>query len=184
MPRDSKKDHRPPPRRVWEENDVTELVAYLDYCLERGIDFESTVIGHMRNATGKDFSAKQISRRLNIECTKWGREGLGTVQDLLSEGSTFLVGYTEDDREDIREAISRMEPPADPYRLRSTSSVSTSRSRTMSKPRQLSGRSTLSLHATPEFEDLNDVQAGPGEERVVDDNVCTSHVPKHRITLT
>lgn len=179
MPKGSKKDHRPPQRRVWEPNDVTELLAYLDYCLERGIDFESTVIGHMRNVTGKDFSQKQISRKLKSEWDQWGREGLGTVQDLLSEGSTFLVGYTEDDREDIREAISRLGPPADRYRFKSTSSVSTSRSRTMSKPRQLSGRSTLSLHATPEFEDLNDVQAGPGEERVVDENVCTSHIPRH-----
>lgn len=172
MPKNSKKRHRSPRKRIWERGDGIELLAYLDYCLEHGIDFESTKISHLKAVTGKDFSEEQVSGKLRREWKGYGRQGPNTVQDLLSEGSPFLVGYIDIDREDIREAISRIEPPASRYRLRSASSALLSRRRTPPKPRQPSETPTLSTHATSEFRDLDDVQAGPGGEELAGKKAC------------
>lgn len=145
------------------------LLACLDYSLEQKVDFDNIAIGHIARRTGKEVTAKLIRQALNTQYMTYGREGWrDTFEDFLSDGSPFLVGYTDNDRENIRKEISHIEPPQSRYWLRSTPLESLSRSHTLSSHHcQRSDTSTLSIHATPEFEGLEYVdQAGDTEERV------------------
>lgn len=145
------------PRFVWKCSDINILLACLDYSLQHNLDFENIAIAHIAKRTGKQVTTELIQRALKRETTLYGREGQWTVQDLLSEGSIFLEGYTDTDRENIREEISRIEPPQLRYWLRSTSVESPSRSRTISSNRRRRlETATLSNHSTPEFERLDE----------------------------
>lgn len=142
------------------------------------MDFERTIIKHLKTTTGKDFSESQVSDKLARECKNYGREGSGTVEDLRSEGSIFLDGYTEDDRENIREAISRIgQLGSSRYRLRSSSSELRLRSRTISKPPQRSEKSNFATDVRLEHENPPGAQAS-SREGVDQEMVCTSHTPK------
>lgn len=160
MARRSKGRHKHrPPRFVWRRSDVLKVLACLDYSLEQGVDFNNTAIGHLARGTGKKVTAKLIRQALWNEYKTYGREeGNDTFEDFLSEGSPFLHGYTDRDRENIREEISRIEPPQSRYWLRNTPlKRSPSQSRTQSSNHcQRSETSTLSLHSTPEFEGISE----------------------------
>ncbi len=89
MPKASKNTRR---GWKWEPSDVIELLAYLDFCLDREISFESTVEAHLKTATGKDITNKDALARLKVEWLRFGRDGPGTVQDLFSEGLVVSRG--------------------------------------------------------------------------------------------
>lgn len=160
----SKKRRQTPTKRVWQQEDVNELLACLDYCVGNGFNFDRIIIGHLKKATGKDFNERQISDRLLREYKNYGREGSTTVEDLKSEGSKVLEGYSEDDREDIREAVNRIAIAGNRYRLRSTPSDLLSRSRTVSRPRQLTESSSITSRRTPNRENLRNVQVDVVED--------------------
>lgn len=168
-----------PPTFVWKRSDINILLACLDYSLQHNLNFENTAITHIAKRTGKEMTAELIQRALKKETKFYGREGPWTVQDLLSEGSIFL-GYSDTDRENIREEISRIEPPRLRYWLRSTSVQSPSRSRTLSLDRrQRRETSTLSNHSTPEFAGLDEFveqfsNAGP-KNKTDEEQVCTPY---------
>lgn len=168
-----------PPTFVWKRSDINILLACLDYSLQHNLNFENTAITHIAKRTGKEVTAELIQRALKKETKFYGREGPWTVQDLLSEGSIFL-GYSDTDRENIREEISRIEPPRLRYWLRSTSVQSPSRSRTLSLDRrQRRETSILSNHSTPEFAGLDEFieqfsNAGP-KNKTDEEQVCTPY---------
>lgn len=153
-------------RLLWDDEDIIQLLAFLDFCLTHRLDFESLVESHLVKVTGKAFSKTNIDRKLKREWTKCGHDKSTTFRDLLREGSSVLAYYKVEEHENIREVASRIEPPQGArYRLRNASSALTSRSRTLSKPRQPSETSSLSIHATPEFAslELQTKQASLGE---------------------
>ena len=154
----AKKKQAPRPR-VWEHQDQIELLAYLDFTLEHKLDFKSTVGSHLATVTGKHFNERQISGKLKRAWFNHGRSdgNAGSDQDLLSEGSSFLVGWTESDHEELRQALARLQPPA---------------SRSRSVTRQSSAASPLSEHATPEFDDCEYTQVAERERTKVSYEVC------------
>ncbi|KAH6842479.1 hypothetical protein B0I37DRAFT_382019 [Chaetomium sp. MPI-CAGE-AT-0009] len=159
MARRSKPRSKPrPPTFVWKRSDIYILLACLDYSLQHNLDFENIAITHIAKQTGKQVTTGLIQSALKKQTKGYGRNGQEwTVQDLRSEGSIFLEGYSDIDREKIREEISRIEPPRLRYWLRSTSMESPSRSRTLSSNRRpRSETSTLSSHPTPEFARLDE----------------------------
>jgi hypothetical protein len=151
MARRSKHRSKPrPPTFVWRRSDINILLACLDYSLQYNLDFENIAIAHIAKRAGKQVTAKLIQRALKRETKDYGREGSGTIQNLLSEGSIFLEGYSDIDRENIREEIGHIGPPQFRYWLRSTSVESPSRSRTLSlNRRQQPDTSDRSRHSTP-----------------------------------
>lgn len=157
MARRSKRPKQPrPPTFVWRRSDINTLLACLDHSLLYNLDFENIAISHIAERTGKRVTAELIQRALNKETREYGREGRGGVEDLLSEGSIFLEGYSDADRENIREELSHIEPPRRRYWLRSTSVESPSRSRTLSlNRRQRLETSAPSNHSTPELAGLD-----------------------------
>lgn len=154
MPHRKKKRGVQHPRLCWIDDDTIQLLAFLDHCLEFGLNFESLVASHLAEVTGKAFSNKQISAKLKREWKGFGRLDSPAVDDLLIKGSCVLVYYDAERKERIRDVASHIDPPGG-VRDRSGSaapSTATSRSRTLSKPRQRSESSSLSSHATSEFE--------------------------------
>lgn len=122
-----------PPTLVWRRNDINILLACLDYSLQHKLDFNKIAITQIRKRTGKQVTTALIQQALKRETRLYGREGRQlTVEDLVSEGSLFLEGYTDDDRENIREEVNRTEASGNHYWLRSVSLESPSRSRTLS----------------------------------------------------
>lgn len=170
-----KKKHAARPR-VWEHQDQIELLAYLDFTLEHKLDFRSTVSSHLATVTGKQFNERQVFGKLKREWFNCGRYGgkVGSYQDLLSEGSSFLEGWTESNHEEVLQALRRLQPPARRYRLRSTplATIATSRTLSRSATRNSSDTSPLSEHATPEFEDLEYIRGAEGERKAVTYKVC------------
>ena len=190
MARKSKRPREPepptpePPKFRWTRDHVNMLLACLDYSLQQEVDFEGTAIFHIRRRTGHEVTAEQIRKTLRREYKSYGRPGRHYVfEDLLSEGSAFLVGYADIDREDICEEISHIEPPVTRYRLRSTPLASRSRFRTGSSNdhRKRSASSSLSIHATPEFEGLGDHTApiDNAEKQTYEEQVSVRRILEH-----
>jgi len=100
-------------RQPWEEDEVYELMAWLDYCLAHSIDFQTTVVEHLNGVTGKPFNKQRVDRKLKREYENYGREGQNSLEDFLSEGSSFLESYIHLDRKGIHLAFERLEvsPP-------------------------------------------------------------------------
>jgi hypothetical protein len=184
MARKSKRRREPrPPRFRWTKDHAIKLLACLDYSLQQEVDFEGTAIFHMKR-TGYEVTAEQIRKILTQEYTLYGRAGRHYIfEDLLSEGSAFLVGYTDIDRENICEEISHIEAPVTRYRLRSTPLASRSRFRTGSSNdhRERSASSSLSIHATPKFEGLGDHLApfDNAEKQTYEEQVSVRRILKH-----
>jgi hypothetical protein len=134
MARRSKRRREPrPPGFTWTRGDVEKLLACLDYSLEQKVNLNNTAISHIARRTGKEVTAVLIERELKNEYDRYGRWGENhSLEDFLSEGSIFLVGHSDRDRENIREEIGHIEPPRSRYWLRNAPLESPSRSRTLS----------------------------------------------------
>lgn len=156
MPNQKKKRGAQQPRFCWKEDDVIKVLAFLNHCLKVGLDFESSVASHLAKVIGQELSNKQIFDKLKREWDGYGPNAADSkFSDLLRKGPSVLHGYGVEWQERISEVASHIEPPqVSRDRPRSASPALTSRSRTLSKPRQgsESSESTLSIHATPEFE--------------------------------
>jgi hypothetical protein len=180
MARRSKRRREPrPPGFTWTKSDMIKLLACLDYSLEQKVNLNNTAISHMARRTGKEVTAVLIQRGLKKVYGDYGRWGENhSLEDFLSEGSSFLVGYSDSDRENIREEIGHIEPPQSRYWLRNTPLESPSRSRTLSSNHcQRSKTSTLSISATPAFQGYGEhlVQADDAGRRTSRERVCTLH---------
>ncbi|KAI1268362.1 hypothetical protein F5Y18DRAFT_375010 [Xylariaceae sp. FL1019] len=110
--------------RVWGPNDVTALLAYLDYCHLYNIDFRHTVVDHLETQMRKGVTWSQIESRLYTEWKYWGAEDSKSWRVLLSEGSRCLRLLTDAEREDIRRAMVKLTPP--PQTIPASRSSSTS----------------------------------------------------------
>jgi len=189
MPTCSRPKKRPhqQSRLLWAYDDVIQLLAFLDFCLAHRLDFESLVESHLGKVTGKAFSKTKIYAKLTREWTNYGHDESTAVDDLLREGSSVLAAYTVEEHENIQEVASHIEPPQGArYRLRDASSALTSRSRTLSKPRQLSETSSLSIHATPEFAGLESQaeQAGVRGTNAANEDLEVCLATSQSLTMT
>lgn len=138
---------------LWSRGNLIEALAWLDFCIEHRFDFEKTVVAHLETTISKTYTEKQVIAKLRSEWKLWGPEESTTPEELLAEGSKLLVGYSDEDRGNIRAAFCRIEALTD----RSVSPQVDRRSRTLSKTRRNSDSSALSLspHTSQEFEDVS-----------------------------
>lgn len=159
MARKARRSDGPKPARFsWTRSNRNKLIACLDYSLQHKVDLYRTAIGHLSKTTGQEVTAAQIRKGLENEWKAYGRSGgKDDFETFLSEGSIFLVGYRERDYENFEQEMKQIAAPQSFDWLVDTPLKSASRSYTLSPNRcQRSDTSTLSLHATPEFEDLGD----------------------------
>jgi hypothetical protein len=166
MPRKQTRRRAPgPPRFRWTKGDSIKFVACLDFSLQHQVDLNTTAICHLKKRIGREVTAKQVERVLRKEYKTYGRDGDHYVfDDFLSEGSSFLDGYADIDREHIRDEVRLIETPR--YLLRSTSLVSQSHSRTQSldprHQRSASSNGHNSPHAAADLEVLDGLRAQAG----------------------
>ncbi|KAF2181358.1 hypothetical protein K469DRAFT_713793 [Zopfia rhizophila CBS 207.26] len=106
---------------LWDPRDRIHLLAWLDYCIRRGINFEASVVDHLQATTGKTFSWKQVKSKLNSTWKNWGHED-SKLSDIYSRGSSCLKSLLDKEREEIAEVIGHLEQSSAPYRLRNTPS--------------------------------------------------------------
>jgi hypothetical protein len=134
--------------KKWSEDQVTRLLAWLDYCLLHEIDFKSTVVQHLKEKAQKEVHLGQVHAKLKREWLNLGRGDSKNVNDLYQEGTSCLVELDQEEREAIRQAIVALGVPPVKYRIRGASSVCQSPSRTLSIGRRKSSSSTLSIVPT------------------------------------
>ena len=172
----------------WEPSEVFELLAWLDYCLENKLDFETSVVDHLSKTTGRYHNLARIKRKLTREWNLWGSIELNTLKDLYDGGSKTLHGYTDEDRAAIRQAKEQIGSPSTRFRLRSASTIpsissppslsSTSllSSRSPSGPdrRQPSETATLRSRARSRSRDVFSIPSDSGDEETVCERVCPS----------
>lgn len=79
---------------LWQEEHVIALLAWLDFSLQNGSDFDATIIGALKAATSKDFKTVQVSRlmsRLVQDDNNKSKSNSLTVTTLKTEGSSSLI---------------------------------------------------------------------------------------------
>jgi len=76
----------------WSVDEEASLLAWIDLCRENGLDFDDTVVAHMKTKWKKEFDERNIERKVKHQ---WEVHGLiGTVSKdyvrLKSEGTAWL----------------------------------------------------------------------------------------------
>ncbi|KAI8944944.1 hypothetical protein F4801DRAFT_598680 [Xylaria longipes] len=152
-----KRGRRTANRRIWPEPHEVHLYAWLDYCMQHEIDFNTTIINHLEEKTSREFSLRQVERKLKKDCHDYGREG-SNKDDIYREGISCLDRLKPVLGAAITQAIDTYGEPSLIFRLRGTSTTSKSSSKTLSVTRQgsqNSSLSTLSVFSAPDLDILS-----------------------------
>ncbi|ETS77295.1 hypothetical protein PFICI_11169 [Pestalotiopsis fici W106-1] len=110
-------------QRLWDEEYVIQLEAWLDYCLLWGIDFKSSIISHLEAQTHRTFTLQQVHRRLTLEWNHLGHADSDSVDDLYRQGTACLAYLTDSERAVIERAVNDLGPPKTESLLKDTSST-------------------------------------------------------------
>ncbi|KAH8900615.1 hypothetical protein GQ53DRAFT_740611 [Thozetella sp. PMI_491] len=162
--------------QVWSDASRAQLMAWLDFCLEKNIDFHGTVVNHLKTKTGRKFTPTQIRNKLRHE---WDRAGRETPRDdLYREGSLSLVHLEEHARKAIDEVLCGLRKSMTQDSLRGGCST---RSRTQSLAS--STRSNITHAGSPSEDELLSAATYPAlgviqkssAESVPDDRQSTEH---------
>lgn len=125
--------HRVTKVEKWNHDDVAELIAWLDHCLEHNvIDFRASISSHLRRSREKEYDISQIETKLKgIRERKSSApyQKNQTWRDVFTFGSKVLW-LRDDERGSLAKAQARLEDHAlaalltPDRRLRSTSRLS------------------------------------------------------------
>jgi hypothetical protein len=114
--------------QVWSPDDVAQLLAYLDHCLEYGVDFEDTVVAHLQASQNKIYTWRQIKRKLSLMWGTMGNEDPNIAGDkaldILKIGSKCLKYLDSELVSDLdwkKAKLASNSPQQWRHRLRSTS---------------------------------------------------------------
>ncbi len=131
--------------RVWRDDHRIQLLAWLDFCLEQGLDFDKTIVDHLKFQTGKDFTARQIRDKLRGE---WARDGDHRLSraTLRSKGTKGLAKLDDTVRKKIQEILCDLRASEGRYALRNRAS----RERGWSRAKSTVSRSTRSNVSGPD----------------------------------
>ncbi|RYP76032.1 hypothetical protein DL770_007310 [Monosporascus sp. CRB-9-2] len=78
--------------QVWFPDDVTQLLAWLDYCLEHGDNFADTVTSHLKSTRQKLYTWDQIDGKLRLLWRTYGHEVEGAKPGEIKSGEIFEKG--------------------------------------------------------------------------------------------
>lgn len=124
-------------RTTWNfKTETAPLLAWLDHCIQYGIDFDSTVVQHLRENAKKEVKLDQVTGKLKRLWATWGCWEFDYHNFKHRYGSP-AIGFTGTELENIEKSKERLRPPRIASALRS-------RSQTLSGPRQASDDSSLS----------------------------------------
>ncbi|KAH6646710.1 hypothetical protein BKA67DRAFT_580362 [Truncatella angustata] len=180
MAGESKKPSLLKRKRVWSPEDVIQLSAWLDYSLREGIDFDTTIVNHLKIKVHKDFSLQQARRRLKLEWENLGHDDSKSSDDLYRQGTACLFHLTSEERDLIQQAVDNIGPSSVKYRLRGTSTTLRSQSQSVSiahHPSEASTLSTVSTIGPAEFDSAASVHGDGHIERELSDYVSSTSTP-------
>lgn len=95
--------------RKWHDSELVGLVAWVDICKKRKLDFDGTVVDHLRNITkenvgdGHEFNLSAIKGKL-VRSQDLGSEQLPANQ-ILAKGSSCFRNFVSEHRDAFKEAI-------------------------------------------------------------------------------
>jgi hypothetical protein len=105
-------------RKIFTPFDVITLIAWLDFCLRRKVDFEKTIIQRLKESrkqhTGREFTftIKQVTDKL-IDLSRKDRESDGKkyprLPEILSKGSVCFPGLAKELEQEVEGAIKQLE---------------------------------------------------------------------------
>ncbi|KAK7952892.1 hypothetical protein PG988_013586 [Apiospora saccharicola] len=143
----TKKIRKPQIRVTWDfSKDVVPLLAWLDYCIQHGVDFNSTVVDHLQAYANKDVQLTQVDGKLRTLWGNWGH--IEKFDDFKYQQGSSVLGLTPIEHEAVEKFRKGLPPPpARPdamYQLEGITSGLPTRSQTLSEQRQASDDSSLS----------------------------------------
>ncbi|SCO27216.1 related to hsp70 protein [Fusarium fujikuroi] len=165
----------PTERIFWSTADRLHLLAYLDWCVQRCVNFEITAPGYLENATGKLFSKERIRRKLYQE---WRSYGIcKKFNDVFELGTTGLTPLVDEEQEMFHQIINSIIPGQETSHIRSRSLHPDARSSTLSAPR--------SIFSTSRSRDSTKVSTPqPGSSSVIPEHPRQQTKAKHSLRPT
>lgn len=89
----------------WNYEDDVALVAWLDYCISRELGFKDTAVDQLKEKRGKKCLWKHIDNRLQSIWNRCGSDTSKSRGDIYREGTACLGRLSEEEKEDIAEAL-------------------------------------------------------------------------------
>ncbi|KAI9646363.1 hypothetical protein NHQ30_004353 [Ciborinia camelliae] len=85
------------PKAEWPNHVVIDLLSWLDFTIQHSdIDLEKTVVAHLKQKCQRDYTFRQIKRKLKDLWHSFGRDNSHSFNDLLDQGH-FCLDYLDDD---------------------------------------------------------------------------------------
>jgi hypothetical protein len=105
-------------RKIFTPFDVITLIAWLDFCLHRKLDFEKTIIQQLKESRKQHtereypFKIKQVTDKL-FDLSRKDPESDGKtyprLDEILSKGSVCFPGLAKKLEQEVEEAIKQLE---------------------------------------------------------------------------
>lgn len=176
----TKKGRQNQNRTTWDIfKDEVPLLAWLDYCIQHDVDFDSTVVDHLRTHANKEVRFEQVDGKL---WRLWKIYGLcKEFDDFKNRQGSPAIGITPIERKAVEKFKESLPPPpARPdtgYHLQGITPGLRTRSRTLSEQRQASEDSSLSdLSSITNPDDCSDANE---RDEIVD---CSEQMPKAKVS--
>ncbi|KAK8073198.1 hypothetical protein PG994_004097 [Apiospora phragmitis] len=157
----TKKGRKAPNRTIWDIfKDEVPLLAWLDYCIQHGVDFDSTVVDHLRTYANKEVRLGQVDGKLKSLFGTWGH--CKKFDEFKHRQGSPAIGLSDIEREAVRRFKESLPPPPPTrpdaeYQLQGITPGLRTRSQTLSAPRQASEDSSLSdLSSITDPDDCSD----------------------------
>ncbi|KAK7906418.1 hypothetical protein PG985_016424 [Apiospora marii] len=143
----TQKSRKPLNRVTWDfSKDLVPLLAWLDSCIEHGMDFDSTVVDHLRTYASKDVQLTKVDGKLRSLWETWGH--CDEFDDFKHEQGSPALGLKSVEHEAIGKFKKGLPPPptrpVTRYTLEETTPGLLTRSQTLSEQREASDDSSLS----------------------------------------
>ena len=175
MPTRRRNRRIPDSRANWSQQDTIRLLAWLDHSLgHRNVEFDSTIVDHLRVSCDKEFTMKQAKAKLYALWKYCASDDAKDPAEIYREGSSCLVGLTDEEKDavvatslDLAQAVAIIPLRSGRYVVRSTSSPRTQGSDTGSSkgPRKLvTPRKEKYNTLQPQRSECNDQKSGELED--------------------
>ena len=103
-------------KKLWLPNDVIALMAWLEFCVQKKLDFRSTIVSHLqtsRNSTGGEqpnYSERQAKNKLqDLACHTFGSGIYLQLETILLEGKKCFTKIPAEVDADIDAALKTYE---------------------------------------------------------------------------
>jgi len=167
--------------RRWLPSDKVALLAWVELCRERKIDFTDSVIQHLEKVTGNDYTMEEIEHRLlalwrRYRSPDWDPEQneAMTMADIIKLGSQCMPKLEKEDQEEIKSEVAHFRQLCE-KEVSGRSSKSSGQLGTSSASNEKKRRNDV-FHQGPKDGKSGSSVEGPPKKKVRQQDVNVSHV--------